>query len=116
MGDSDKDEKMLEELDRLLEGKDVDGNGPSDEDTRSALDIARKIADMSDNPSEEFRQNLKAHLVHQLSEQEKKSESFDHDLNYWGVPRRKLWQGTIAALITVAVVAVILVIVLLLTK
>ena len=81
--------------------------------TKGYLEFARKMASLRETPSEEFKDNLKAQLVHQLAEQAKKESSSEQVFLLWGVPRRRLWQGTIAALIVVIIVAIILVITLL---
>ena len=111
---TEKDRELLENLDRVLTGRDSEITGPLDDDTRTALDFARKMASLSETPSEEFTGNLKAQLVHQLAEQEKKENSENQGFLFWEIPRRKLWQGTIAALITVIIVAVILLIIIIL--
>ena len=112
----EKDKKLLENLDHLLAGRESETTGTMDDDTRTALDFARKMASLRETPSKEFSENLKAQLVHRLEEQEKNDRSVNQTLLFWGVPRRKLWQGTIAALIVVIIVAVILLIVLLINQ
>ncbi len=111
---NDKDRELLDNLDLILEGHDDEVTEPSDEDTRSATEFARKMASMREKPSGEFAENLKAELIHRLAEQETKRESSDQELLFWGIPRRKLWQGTIAALITFIIIAIIFIIILLL--
>jgi hypothetical protein len=110
----DKDRELLDNLDRILEGYGEEVTKPSDEDTRSAMEFARKMASMREKPSDEFSENLKADLIHRLAEQENKRESRDQELLFWGIPRRKLWQGTLAALITFIIIAIIFIIILLL--
>jgi len=114
MGDVKKDKELLEKLEIVLKSAE-EIPVSADEDNRTALEFARKMAVMKVTPSEEFSGNLKARLVHQLSEQEKKSRSGGIELDYWGIPRRKKWQGTLAAFIAVLIIAAILVIVLVLT-
>lgn len=113
MTDSDNDKELLENLDKMLKGNDEELPGLSD-DSQSAVDFARKLASMGEKPSDEFRENLKAQIVHRLAEIEKEEESADTELVFWGIRRRKLWQGTLAALITVIIVAIILAITLIL--
>lgn len=110
---TDKDKELLENLDRILEGREDEITGPLDDDTRSALDFAREMASLREKPSKEFAKNLAAQLIHRLAEQEKKEQSTDPELVFWGIPRRKLWQGTIAALILLLILAIIMVITLL---
>ena len=111
---NDKDKELLDNLDRILEGREDEVTDAADEDTRSATEFARKIASMREKPSNEFAENLKAELVHRLAEQETKQESQDQELMFWGIPRRTFWQGTIAALITFIIIAIIFIIILLL--
>ena len=115
-GKAKKDKELLENLEKVLTGRENEITGPLDDDTRTALDFARKMASMRETPSKEFKENLKAELVHRLAEQEKNDLDADQTLLFWGVPRRKLWQGTIAAAIVVVIVAIILLIVLLINQ
>ena len=111
---NDKDRELLDNLDRILQGREDEVPESTDEDTRSATEFARKIASMREKPSGEFAENLKAELVHRLAEQETKQDSSDQELLFWGIPRRTFWQGTIAALITFIIIAIIFIIVILL--
>ncbi len=112
----ERDRKLLESLDRILEGSESEIAGTIDDDTRTALDIARRMATLRETPSKEFTKNLKAQLVHQLAEQEKNDLSVNHTLLFWGITRRRLWQGTLAAAILVIILAVILLVVLLINE
>jgi hypothetical protein len=112
----EKDRELLENLDRVLAGRASEITGPVDDDTRSALDFARKMASLRETPSKEFTENLKAQLVHQLAEQEKKESLKNQGFLFWQIPRRTMWRGTIAALIAVIIIAIILVIVVLLNS
>jgi len=111
---NEKDRELLDNLDRIMEGREDEVMESADEDTRSATEFARKMASMREKPSGEFAENLKAELIHRLAEQENKQESGDQELLFWGIPRRKFWQGTIAALITFIIIAIIFIITLLL--
>jgi hypothetical protein len=106
----ERDKQLMENLDRVLAGKDDKIPEPLDEDTRSALEFVRKMKSLKEAPSKEFAKNLKAQLVHRLAEEEKKESSKNQELLFWGIPRRKLWQGTIAAAIVVIIAAIILLI------
>ena len=110
----DKDKELLDNLDRILEGREEEVSESSDEDIRSATDFTRKMASIREHPSDEFAKNLKANLIHRLAEQENKQKSSDQELLFWGIPRRTFWQGTVAALITFIIVAIIFIIILLL--
>jgi hypothetical protein len=111
---SHKDKELLDNLDRILEGREDEVPESTDEDTRSATEFVRKMASMRDKPSDEFAENLKADLIHRLGEQESKQKPSDQELLFWGIPRRTFWQGTIAALITFIIIAIIFIIILLL--
>ena len=111
---NDKDRELLDNLDRILEGHEDEVNDATDEDTRSATEFARKMASMREKPSDDFAENLKTELIYRLAEQENKQESNDQELLFWGIPRRTFWQGTIAAMITFIIIAIIFIIVLLL--
>jgi hypothetical protein len=113
MDDAMKDKELLAKLEKLLERREDVVPEAEDEDTRTAIDFARKMASLGGNPSKEYTENLKARIIHQLAEQEKKSRSENIDLDYWGAARRRKWQGTLAALILVIVLAVILLVLLL---
>ena len=110
---NDKDRELLDNIDHLLEGREGEVTKPSDEDTRSATEFARKMASMREEPSDEFAEKLKAELIHRMAEQENKQGSEDQELLFWGIPRRRFWQSTIAALITFIIIAIIFIIVLL---
>ncbi len=110
----EKDRELIENLDRVLTGRESEITEPLDDDTRSALDFARKMASLREAPSKEFKENLKAELVHQLEEQEKKEYSDNQRFLFWQIPRRTMWQGTIAAAIVVIIITIILLIILLL--
>ena len=111
---NDKDRELLNNLDRILQGREDEVPESTDEDTRSATELARKIASMREKPTGEFTENLKAELIHRLDEQEKGQESGDQELMFWGIPRRTFWRSTIAALITFIIIAIIFIIVILL--
>ena len=111
---NNKDRELLDNIDRILEGREDEVSESSDEDIRSATDFTRKMASIRENPSDDFAKKLKAELTHRLTEQENKHKSSDQELLFWGIPRRTIWQGTIAALITFIIIGIIFVIILLL--
>lgn len=112
----EKDKQSLENLDRILKGRESEIKEPVDDDARSALVFARKMASLREKPSKEFGANLKAQLIHQLAEQEKKEHSRNQPFLFWEILRPTRWQGTIGALIALIIVAVILLIVFLLNR
>ncbi len=112
----ENDKELLEKLDTVLTNREADLPESDDEDTRAMLEFARKMVSLGETPSKEFADNLKASLVYRLAEEEKKDTSGNMELEYWGVHRRKMWQGTMAAVIVVSVLIVILLVILLLNR
>jgi hypothetical protein len=112
----ERDRELLENLDNLIVGKDSEIAGAIDEDTRKALDVARKMVSLHEVPSKEFSKNLKAQLVHQLAEEEKKELARNQGFLFRLMPRKTKWQGTLAAGILVIIIAIILLIVLLINQ
>ena len=112
----EKDRQLLENLDRILTGRESEIKEPVDDDARTALDFARKMASLREEPSEGLSANLKAQLIHQLAEQEKKEGSGNQSFLFWEIPRQRMWEGTIAALITLIIVVIILLITFLINR
>jgi hypothetical protein len=112
----ERDRELLENLDNLIVGKDSEIAEPLDDDTRTTLDIARKVASLGEKPTKEFSKNLKARLVHQLAEEEKKELARNQGFLFRLIPQKTKWQGTIAAIILVIIIAIILLIVLLINR
>ena len=104
------DRELLENLEKVLAGEENQIPETLDDDTKSTLDIARKMASMREPPSEEFSKNLKAQLIHRLAEQERKERSRNQTFLFWEIPRRTMWQGTIAAAMALIIVVIILLI------
>lgn len=72
-GMDDKNRKETEfagEVDDILVGKAAKIDKAMDEDYRSNLDFARKIAEFREEPSPEFREGLKKRLLLKLAEKE----------------------------------------------
>ncbi len=113
---TEENREFLENLDKVLKGREEEVTGQMDDDTRSALDFAQKMASLRETPSGEFAENLKAQLIHQLSEQRKKDSAKNISFLFWEIPRKTMWQGTIAALILVIITAIILVVTLVLNR
>ncbi len=112
----ERDRKLLENLDNVLVGKDSEIAGTIDDDTRTALDVARKMVSLREVPSKEYTSTLKAQLVHQLAEAEKKELTRNQGFIFRLIPRKTKWQATIAAIILVIILAVILLIVLFMNR
>ena len=114
----EKDERLLNNLDRVLKGNDSEIDKPLDEDERTAIEFARKMASLRGKPSEEFSADLKVQLVHRLAEQKKREHSSAQSFMLWGIeiPRRTMWQGTIAAGVVVIITIIILLITIFLNR
>jgi len=54
----EKEKQNLEDLDRILKGKESDIKESLDDDSRSALEFARKMKELREKPSKEFVENL----------------------------------------------------------
>jgi len=76
-----------------------------DDETRAALDLVRKMMNMREVPSKEYTQKLKAQLIHQLAQQEKKEESQKQGFGSWQFPRITAWQATVSAALVVIIAA-----------
>jgi hypothetical protein len=103
-----RDKQLLENLERVLRGHDIQDTA-LDEDTRAALEVARKMMDLLQKPSKEYENNLKVQLVYQLLEQEKKEDRSAQ--GFWSFPRITAWQGTVAAMLLVVISAFIVLLV-----
>jgi len=57
-GKAEKDKQLLENLEKLLAGRENEITGSLDDDTRTALDFARKMASLRESPSKEFKENI----------------------------------------------------------
>jgi hypothetical protein len=69
MGRTSKDEAQLNEvIDRMLKGEDISGVEMSD-DTRSAVDFAKHLVSLRDEPAEAFRIELREKLFRQIARQ-----------------------------------------------
>jgi hypothetical protein len=112
---TEKDKQLLENIDRILAGKDAGVRPEPDQDTRTATDFARKMASLRETPSKEYKSKLKDQLTHQLNEQKQK-EGRHQSLLFWEIRNRTMWQWTIAALLAVSVTAIILAVTLLVNR
>lgn len=106
-----RDKLLLENLERILKGNDIENSASLDDQTRAALDVARKMMTLREKPAKEYADNLKAQLVYQLSEQEKKEDSKKQGFWSWQFPRVTAWQATVSAVVLVVVLACILLVV-----
>jgi hypothetical protein len=109
-----EDKQLLENMDRIVAGEKLEDKSGLDDKMRAALELSREMTSWPKSPSKEFRAQLKAQLIHQLAEQEKR-EALKHDESmFWWVQRRPAWQLTVAAAIVVIIAAIIFLIIYLL--
>jgi hypothetical protein len=105
MNEAERDRQLLENLDRILTGRGSEIREARDDDSRTALNFARKMASLREKPSKEFRDSLKAQLIHQLAEQERKERSRGESFLLLEIRDRTMWRWTVAAAITVVIAA-----------
>jgi hypothetical protein len=102
-----KDEKVLENLDRIVAGEKLKDESALDDNTKAALELSREMTSWPKSPSKEFKSQLKAKLVHQLAEQQKQEDLINGNSEFRELLHRPAWQFTIAAVI-VAIIALII--------
>jgi hypothetical protein len=107
----DKDEQLLENVDRIVAGEKLEDISGLDDKTRAALELSRGMTSWPKSPSKEFRAQLKAQLIHQLAEQEKREAWKNDESMFWWVLRRPAWQLTVTAAIVVIIAAIIFLII-----
>jgi hypothetical protein len=112
---SENDKQLLENIERILAGKDNGTSQGDDKDTQTATDFARKMASLKETPSKEYKAKLKAQLTHQLNEQKQK-EGRNQSLLFWEIRNRTMWQWTIAALLAFLITVIILAVMMLVNR
>jgi hypothetical protein len=105
MGREYEEEKLFSDnIDRLLAGEDVLAGADMDNDSRTALDFARKMTLLRPAPSPQFQSHLKARMLQKLSEQEPQSKQGW----FWKLfPREPVWQ-VVTVLVIMFVVGTVL--------
>ena len=103
----DEERRFLDSLDSLLAGEPVPG-GDAGADHASTMELARRLADLGEGPSAEFRQQLKARLLMKLTEREVAERQRATAGWFWGfldrlMPRSPVWR---TAAVSIAVVLV----------
>ncbi len=106
-----RDKILLENLERILKGGEVEDPSSLDEETRVALEIARKMMNLRDKPTNGFTNKLKEQLVYQLAEQEKKEDANKNSYLSWQFPRITAWQATVSAVLLVVIMTGIVLVV-----
>jgi len=106
---SNEEKQFIESIDRLLSGEEVEGFEDMSEDYQTAINFARKLAELRAEPSPEFRDQLKQRLLLQLTRQEvETAREKERGISFWEflknlVPQSPAWR---TATVTIAVVLV----------
>ena len=100
------EKEFSENIDRMLAGEEVKVSAGMDDDCRTALDFAQKLARLRSVPSPSFKAELKEMLLLRLGEEEARAEAKRGW--FWGglrrlVPRQPVWQALTALLVVVVV-------------
>ncbi len=111
MNKDQKNKLTLENLEQVVEGKKLKDDSELDDATKATLELAREMSSWSRLPSKEFKEQLKAQVIHQLAEYEKREAKKSGNLEFWDNLRRPAWKLTIAAAITVIIAAIIFIII-----
>lgn len=100
--------EFLRDVERFLNGEGVAPGDDSSDDTRSAIEFARKLTELRADPSPEFQERLKSRLLRKLTEQEMVVQEGAGSGWFGGfldrlVPQSSVWR---TAVVTVAIVVV----------
>ena len=109
--EEEKDKLVLKNLDRIVAGDELQDEFGLDDETRKALELTREMTAWSKSPHKEFKRTLKAQLIHQLAEREKKETSKYGGSEFWQLLHRPAWQLTVGAIIAVIIALIIFLIV-----
>jgi hypothetical protein len=89
-------------LDRVLSGKEVPADAPRDADMASALNFARKVAELQPVISPRFQKELKNRLLEKLEKQETAARKPGWN---WDIFRQPVWRAVTAIFLVVVVVS-----------
>ena len=102
----DMEKEFSENIDQMLAGEEVEVSAGMDDDCRTALDFAQKLANFRTLPSPAFKEQLKEKLLQKLGEKEIQAKAkrnwFMEGLRRL-VPRQPVWQALTALLVVVVV-------------
>ena len=103
-----EEQEFLRDVDRFLNGEEVTPDEDVSEDTRSAIEFARKLTEMRADPSPEFQESLKSKLLRKLTEREvaareKVGANWLRDFIDRLMPQSPVWR---TAVVTVAILMV----------
>lgn len=109
MGRDDELEKQFsDDIDRILAGKETGAGTGADEDSRTALEFASKMADLRAQPSDAFKNQLKDRLMGEL--ERKAAEQASREGQNWLregfnrlIPRQLVWQALAAGIVLLVI-------------
>ena len=111
---TNEEREFSESIDRLLAGEEVKAGEDMNEDYRTAIKFARKLAESSVGPSPQFKDQLRQRLLQQLAKQEAAARQKEKGNRFWDglrnlVPRRPVWQyATTMVAVLMLVFAIVL--------
>jgi len=109
MDKKDMERDFLNNLERVLEGKEIEPG--LNDDSRSALDFARKMLSLRVNPSPLFHDTLRNRMLQKIEKKEREAEhekggSFWERL--WENWKRPVWRTVTVGLVSALVIVVIM--------
>lgn len=110
--EADMEKECLENIDRILVGKEVKVSATIDNDYRTALDFTQKMIMLRAAPSPSFKTQLKERLLSILSEEEGKVRSIEIKRNrFWEAlghlfPRQPVWRAVTATALVIVLATV----------
>ena len=94
-GEINEDREFSENVDRLLEGEEVEVAEDATEDYRTAIQFAQKLREHVEEPSPAFKDGLRSRLLTGMAEAERRRED---KASFWEtlgnmVPRSPVWRS-----------------------
>ncbi|MFO8143479.1 MAG: hypothetical protein R6T78_02250 [Dehalococcoidales bacterium] len=109
MDKKDMERDFLNNLESVLQGKEIEPG--LNEDSRSALDFARRMLSLRVNPSPLFRDTLRNRLLQKI---EKKEREAEHEMEgsfwerLWENWKQPVWRTVTVGLVSALVIVVIM--------
>ena len=103
--EKEREKAFLESLDRMLGGQVGKPDEALDDDLKSAMRTAEHLQKLGLTPSEEFKGELKAKLLQQIYEKERKAGEKQAWFVRW-LPRQAAWQAVSAVALILVVVGI----------
>lgn len=100
-----REKKFSEDVERLLAGKEAMGGRDADEDYRTAIDFAKRLAtEFRADPSPSFKASLKERLLQGLARKEAEAQQKEKRGLFWEglrslVPQNPVWRNATATVI-----------------